>query len=112
MSEDTIHIEEDDMKAEEKEWTEEFTAAGEELLEMVKRLAREANVRRIAIRNEERGINLEIPIWLGMTGMVIWPFYAALGIAAALLVDCSIVVIRVEKVAKEKSPEDVGMADA
>lgn len=96
-----IRIEEEDLKQEEtagetgQTWTEEFTVAGEELVETVRRLVREAGVRRIVVKNKEKRILFEIPIVLGVAGIALLPTYTALALGAALLTDCTIAVERV-----------------
>ena len=105
MSEDNyekIEVEEESMKEEAadsngKSWTEEFTVAGEELVVKVKQLVRETTVRRIIIKNEAKRINFEIPLAVGIVGIVMLPVYAALALIAALVTECTIVVERVEK---------------
>ena len=101
--EDTINIEEDDLEEESGEetetradWTEEFVVAGEELVETVKELIHEANVRRIIVKNKEKRILLEIPLVLGVAGIALFHVYSALALIAALVADCTITVERVE----------------
>lgn len=96
-----IRIEEEDLKEEEstgeagRTWTEEFTVAGEELVDTVRRLVHEAGVRRIVVQNKEKRILFEIPIVLGVAGIAFLPTYTALALAAALITDCTIAVERV-----------------
>jgi hypothetical protein len=99
MAEEKIHVEEDAPAAEsgERVWSEEIRVAGEELVNTVKQLVHEANVRRIVIRNAEKRILFEIPIVLGVAGIALLPVWTALALVAALVADCSIVVERVEK---------------
>ncbi len=98
--EEEIHVEEEAEGASngksQQRWTEEFTVAGEELVGTVKRLVREANVRRIVVQNKEKRILFEIPLVLGLTGIALLPIYSALALTAALLTDCTITVERVE----------------
>lgn len=77
--------------------SEEFTVAAEELVETVKGLAREANVRRIIIKNKEKRILFEIPLVMGLAGIALLPFYSALALIAALVAECTITVVRVEE---------------
>ncbi len=98
--EEKINVEED--IAEEKSWTEEFVVAGNEIWATVKKLAKEATVRHIVIRNEEKGINLHVPMLLGVAGIALLPVYAAIAVIAALVVDCTILV---ERTVVEKEPE-------
>jgi hypothetical protein len=47
-------------------WYEEFTVSGSEVLEKVKQLIREANVRRVFIKNGDGTTILEIPLTAGV----------------------------------------------
>jgi hypothetical protein len=77
--------------------TEEFEVDGDKIVETVKRLVREGNIRRITIK-DAAGMNLiEIPLTLGVVGTVLVPVLAALGALAALVTHCSIVVERIDK---------------
>ena len=69
---------------------------GGELLEEVRRLIHEGNVRRIVIKQGERTV-VEFPLTLGLVGAAIAPPLAAVGAMAALLTDCSIEVEREEE---------------
>ena len=90
--------------AEGRNWEEEFTVKGEELLGFVKKMTHEVTVRHLTIRNEKHGVNLHIPLAIGVVGIALLPFYAAVGLIAALVTDCTVTVERYEK---EKTPEDV-----
>jgi len=82
---------------ERKTRTEEFEVDGDKIVETVKRLVREGNIRRITIK-DAAGMNLiEIPLTLGVVGTVLVPVLAALGALAALVTHCSIVVERIDK---------------
>ncbi len=87
-----------------RNWTEEFVVAGEELVDTVKMLVREATVRRLVIKNEKMNLHLEIPLVLGVAGIALLPVYSAVALIAALVTDCSILVERHEPV-QEKEPE-------
>ncbi len=69
---------------------------GGELLEAVRGLLHEGNVRRIAIKQGERTV-VEFPLTLGVVGAALAPPLAAVGAMAALLTDCSIEVEREEE---------------
>lgn len=96
-----IRIDEEDMKGNGaagsagKSWTEEFTVAGEELVDTVRKLVREAGVRRIVIKNEQKRVLFEIPMVLGIAGIAFLPVYASLALIAAIVADCTITVERV-----------------
>ena len=74
---------------------EEFKINGEQLLNKVKELLHEGNIRRVIVKQDDRTI-LEIPLTLGVAGILLAPTLAALGAAAALLSECTIVVEKVE----------------
>jgi len=64
--------------------TEEVKVKGEDLLKKVKELIHEGNIRRIIIKNENGEPYVEIPLTLGVVGMVLAPVLAAVGAIAAL----------------------------
>lgn len=74
---------------------EEHRVPGAKVLEFVKKIVRQGNVRRITIRNEDGRTLLEIPLSVGMVGAWLAPTFAAVGAVAALVSNCSIVVDRV-----------------
>ncbi|MFC2010437.1 DUF4342 domain-containing protein [Chloroflexota bacterium] len=80
--------------------TEKFTVAGGQVVEKVKQLIREGNIRRVRLLHEGRTI-IEIPLSVGApaTAVVILaaPILAALGAFAALVTECTIEVEKIEK---------------
>jgi hypothetical protein len=88
----------------ERTWWETTKVQGGELLDTVKRLVREGNVRRIVISQGERSV-AEFPLTVGVVGAVFAPVLAAVGALAALLTDCSISVERQEVVKEATGPE-------
>ena len=74
----------------------EFKVKGEELLKKIKELIHEGNVRRIIIKNEEGKTYLEIPVTVGVVGVILAPVLAAIGAIAALATNFTIEVIRKE----------------
>ncbi len=74
---------------------EELQVMGEQLLSKVKELVHEGNVRRISIKQEGRTI-LEIPLTVGVAGVLLAPVWAAVGVIGALIAQCSIEVTRTE----------------
>lgn len=83
--------------SEEKVRTEEYVVSGDSLVAKVKELVHESNIRRITIKNEEGRTLIEIPLTLGVVGIVLLPVWAAIGAIAALVTDCTIVVEKVEE---------------
>ncbi len=82
---------------EEKTFTEEIKVTGSQLVETVKKLLHEANIRRIIIKNEKGHSLLEVPVTIASVGAILLPVLAALGAIAALLAHCTIVVVRVQE---------------
>jgi uncharacterized membrane protein YvbJ len=75
---------------------EEFTVSSDDLIEKVKQLLHEGNVTRIIIKDMTGKEMVEIPATIGVIGVVIAPWLAALGVIAALATNCTIVVERRE----------------
>ncbi len=80
--------------------TEKFTVSGSQLVEKVKQLIHEGNIRRVRLLHEDRTI-LEIPLSIGAPaaalGILAAPVLAAIGAFAALVTECTIEVEKVEK---------------
>lgn len=74
-------------------WWETTKVQGDKLLETVRRLIREGNVRRIVIKQGDVSV-AEFPLTAGVVGAVFAPALAAVGAIAALVTDCSIAVER------------------
>ncbi|QQG52347.1 MAG: DUF4342 domain-containing protein [Candidatus Falkowbacteria bacterium] len=81
-------------KQQEKNTSEQFKVAGEEVLAKVKKLIKEGNVRRIIIKNDKGKTLMEIPVTFAVVGVVVAPLLAAIGALAALLSSVTIVVER------------------
>jgi len=73
---------------------EEFKVRGHEVLEKVKELIKEGNVRRIIIKDEKGKVMMEIPVTFAVIGAVFAPVLAALGALAALVSKCTLEVER------------------
>ena len=74
---------------------EEFKVSGGQLVDKVKELIHEGNVRRIVIKQDGKTL-LEIPLTIAVVGAVLAPILAAVGALAALITDCTIRVERVQ----------------
>jgi len=81
---------------------------GGQLIEQIKRLVHEGNVRRIVVEHEGRTI-AEFPLTVGVIGIVVAPVLAAIGMLVAVLEDCTIQVER-SVPAKEKQKDTVHVA--
>ncbi len=76
---------------------EEFKLDGKELMAKVKQLIAEGNVRRIIIKNKDGKTLIEVPLTVGVAGLVLAPTLAAIGALAALVTECTLIVERSEK---------------
>ena len=79
---------------------EKFTVSGSDLVEKVKQLIHEGNIRRVRVIHKEKTV-LEIPLTIGVPAAVALitaaPILAALGAFAALVTECTIEVEKVEE---------------
>jgi len=79
---------------------EKFTVSGSQLVEKVKQLVHEGNIRKVRLLHEGRTI-FEIPLTIGAPaaaiGIMAAPVLAALGAFAALVTECTIEVEKIEK---------------
>ena len=80
---------------EQPEYREEFQVMGEQLLTTVEQLLHEGNVRRIIIKHEGHTV-LEIPLTIGVVGVLLAPLLAAVGAIGAAVTNCTIEVVRTE----------------
>jgi hypothetical protein len=71
--------------SDEKIRTEEFAIDGDKLITQIKELVHEGNIRRILIKNEEGKTLIDIPLTLGVVGVLLAPQLAAIGAIAALV---------------------------
>jgi uncharacterized membrane protein YvbJ len=71
---------------------EEFSVTGDDLIRRVRELLHEGNVTRVIVKDEKGKVLLEIPATVGVIGVVLAPWLAALGVVAALVTNCKIVV--------------------
>ena len=98
-------------KNEKRDWAEEIEVAGNDLVERVKDIVKEGNVRRLIIRNSENEVLIEVPLTpavvVGGVATIINPVLAALGAFAALIARIKIEVVRVDDVDDETETIDV-----
>ncbi len=80
--------------------SEKFTVSGSQLVDKVKQLIHEGNIRKVRVLHEGRTV-LEIPLSVGAPaaaiGIMVAPILAALGAFAALVTECTIEVEKTEK---------------
>jgi hypothetical protein len=89
---------------EEKTFWQTMKAGGSELLEYLKKIVHEGNVRRVVVKQGDRTV-AEFPLSVGVVGTVFAPVLAAVGALLALLQDCSLEIERVQAPAEDKTPE-------
>jgi len=83
-------------KKEGKTRFEEFKVNGGELINKVKEIIHQGNVRRIILKDDKGKTFMEIPLTVGVVGAIIAPVLAAVGAIAALASDLTIVVEKTE----------------
>jgi hypothetical protein len=76
---------------------EEFKLNGSEIIDKIKELIHQGNIRRIIIKNEEGKTLIEIPLTLGVVGAAFLPVLAAVGAIAAMVAKMTIVVEKIEE---------------
>ena len=74
----------------------EYHVQGSQLVERVKELIHEGNVRDILIKHEGQTI-VHFPLTVGVVGALLAPQLAALGAIGALLTHCTIEVVRTDQ---------------
>ena len=90
----------------ESTFKESFKVAADQLVDAVKQLLHEGNVRRIVIKQDGRPV-AEFPMTVGVIGAVFAPVLAAVGALAAVLTDCTIEVERAAPAEKDKDNQHV-----
>lgn len=84
---------------------EKYTVSGSELVEKIKQLIHEGNIRRVRVIHKDRTV-LEIPLTIGAPAAAVViltaPLLAALGAFAALITECT---LEIEKVEESKTKE-------
>ena len=74
-------------------WKETFKVTSEQLVDAVKKVLHEGNVRRVTITHDGHSI-AEFPLVVGVIGAVFAPILAAVGAIAAVITECTIEVER------------------
>ena len=87
-------------------WKETFKVSGTQLLDAVKKLLHEGNVRRVIIKQDTRTI-VEFPLTVGVIGAVLAPVLAMVGALAAVLTECT---VEVERTAEPGDKSEKGAA--
>ena len=71
-----------------------FSVKGEQILQKIKELIDEGNVRKISIHDKSGKEIMSFPLTIGVVGVVLAPVLAAIGAMAALIGECDISVER------------------
>lgn len=79
-------------KKTEDTFTEEFKVQGVKVVETVKNLITEGNVRSITIKDTKGKVIAKFPLTIGVLGAALAPILAAIGAIVALISDCTISV--------------------
>jgi hypothetical protein len=93
----------------ERTWWESVKVEGGQVIDKVKQVIREGNVRRIVIKQGDRTV-AEFPLTVGVVGAVFAPMLAAVGAIAALSTDCSIEIERTAQTNASTEEEPVEAA--
>ena len=91
-----------------QDFVEEVQVLGRDLVDKVKSLIHEGNVRRIIVRDEHGNTFIEIPVTVAAVGAVLAPVLAAVGAISALVSKFTIVVVRTEDKPPSASEKSTG----
>lgn len=80
-----------------KVYYEEFRVRSRDLVDKVRELVHESNIRRIIIKDDKGNTFMEIPLSVATLGALFAPLLAAVGAVAALVADFTIVLERIEE---------------
>lgn len=73
---------------------EKFRVSGDDLVRKVKEIIKEGNARMIIIENEKGQPIIQLPLTVGAVGALLAPPLAAIGAIAALVTNCTLVVVK------------------
>ena len=85
-----------------------FKAEGENVVDKVKQIVHEGNVRRVVVKHDGRKV-AEFPLTAGVVGAVLAPVLAAIGTLVALMKDCT---IEIERTPVDGSPKGTAVTKA
>jgi len=83
---------------------EEFKVRGQDLVDKIKSILHEGNVRRIILKDEKGHTFLEIPLTIAAVGVVAAPVLAGIGAIAALVSNFTLVVERAAEPGPKSGP--------
>ena len=73
---------------------EEFKVEGKKVVDKIKALIKEGNVRKITVKNSKGKVILSLPVTAGVIGAILLPPLIVVGAIAALVTQCTITVER------------------
>ena len=83
-------------------------AKADRVLEQLKQLAHEGNLRRIIVKDAKGETLIEAPLTFGLVGAALAPVWAAIGAILAIVADCSITVEKRAETTKKDQPAGGG----
>ncbi len=97
-------------KSEDKSWIEEIEVVGEQLVEKIKELAQESQVRRVRILQPDGDIAVDIPLTVGAIAggalVLAAPILAVVGAIAAFATKVRIEIVRDEDEVEAETPAE------
>ena len=76
---------------------ESYRVKGTRVMEKLRELLREGNVRHVVVKTDRGKKLVEFPVTLGVAGVLLLPLWTAMGAIAAVVGNCSIEVERTEE---------------
>lgn len=70
----------------------EYEVSSDDLIKKIKELIRKGNITKIIVKSERDETLLEMPVTVGLIGALLAPWVAALGVIAAMVTKCKIIV--------------------
>ena len=77
-----------------KTWNQQFSVSADEVTKKVKELVHEGNVTRIIVKDEKGKLLLDLPVTVGVVGLVLAPLLAAAGAIAGVATKCTVTIER------------------
>ena len=95
--------------AERTTFTEEIQTTADKLIDTIKDLLHEGNVRHIVVKNPQGQTVLEVPVSIGIVGLLIAPILAAIGAVAVYAANFTLVVTREGTPPEPPAPNGAGI---
>lgn len=85
----------------------EFKVSGKDLLNKIEELIKEGNIRRIIIKDSDGKTFLEIPLTIGVIGVLAAPVVTAIGALAGAVAKFTIEIVKMDDNKKDAEFEDI-----